>query len=178
MTKEQISQLIGIGIGFALMVLAVFGYHVTVVQPLQEQVASLDGGGAPLETRGVTGFEDLAVASVTTTGDIGVGDDLTLGGSLINSATAVTLTAGLSITPATSLYLIDSTGAVSMTLAACGAATPQVVLLYGRDNNTVTVNDTNIRTTDGNAVTFGQFDMVGFQCANGEWNHLFKSANQ
>lgn len=104
--------------------------------------------------------------------------DLTLSGKLVQSTSSITLTAGQLITPTKSTYLLSSTGAVSMTLAPCSADTVSFVALYGDDNNTITVNDTNIYTTDGNAVTLGQYDVTGWVCAGTKWSLAWKSANQ
>jgi predicted small secreted protein len=144
----------------------------------------------PVQELGTTHFSgmsisgNLAVGTDTTlTGDLDVGGDAsvtgstTLSGLLLPSSTTITPTAGQSITPAYELYIIGSSGAVSMTLAAC-SNNGQQVWFYGEDANTITVNDSNIRSTDGNAVTFGQYDVVGFMCAKTEWNHIAKSANQ
>jgi len=98
-------------------------------------------------------------------------------GNLKLTAADITPTAGQTITPAYGMYVVNSSGAVSMTLAAPAAA-GQILYLYGDDANTVTVNDTNIRSTDGNAVTFGQYDLVEFVSSATEWIHLAKSANQ
>lgn len=120
---------------------------------------------------------DLTVGDdATITDDISVGGDLTIAGVAYPSSTDLTLTAGLLVTPTYTTYHLDSTGAVSMTLGAC-VADGQFVWLYGDDANTITVNDTNIRSTDGNAVTLGQYDVVGFVCMDTEWNHVSKSGN-
>ncbi len=116
-------------------------------------------------------------AQVSNYGDV-VAQSLTLNGKLVTSSTAITLTAGQTITPTTSTYLLSSSGAVSMTLAPCSASTVKFVTLYGDDNNTITVNDTNIYTTDGNAATLGQYDVVGWACAGTKWSLAWKSANQ
>ncbi len=137
------------------------------------------GGEIEINSGGVL---DINAGATATIEDLTIGDDLTvtgdltLSGALLNSSTAITLTAGQTVTPTYGLYILSATGAVSMTLAACNAPGQQV-FLYGDDNQTITVNDTNIRSTDGNAVTLGQYDMVGFMCSGTEWDHLFKSAN-
>lgn len=119
----------------------------------------------------------------TLTGAVTVGSNLavtgstTLTGGLILASTAITLTAGQVITPAYGMYIISSSGSVSMTLAAPSAA-GRVLYLYGDDANTVTINDTNIRSTDGNAVTFGQYDVVQWISTATEWIHVSKSADQ
>lgn len=170
--KELVAKILSVLLTALIALLAAFGYDVQVVQPRvaeQIQAAGLPAATLPA-SRGVTGFDDLAVASVTAAGDIAAG------GRLLHASTAVTLTAGMTVTPATDFYVISSTGAVSMTLAA-PAGTGQVLYLYGDDNNTVTVNDTNIYTTDGNAVTFGQYDIVEFVAVGNKWVHVAKSAN-
>ena len=104
--------------------------------------------------------------------------DILMNGKLVTSTSAVTLTAGQLIQPTKSTYILSSTGNVSMTLDACGPTTGQFIILYGDDANTITVNDTNIYTTDGNAVTLGQYDVVGWACAGTKWSLAWKSANQ
>jgi hypothetical protein len=42
----------------------------------------------------------------------------------------------------------------------------------------VVVADTNIRTTDGNAVTLGQYDTAAWLYTGSEWYLMFTSANQ
>lgn len=145
---------------------------------------------------GTTNFDDLAVGgtlavtgnstmagtlgvtgNTTLSGDLAVTGDATMSGAVIQSSTTVTPTAGQTITPTVGLYIIGSSGAVSITLPAC-TDTGQMVSFYGEDANTVTINDSNIRSTDGNAITFGQYDVVQLLCAEAEWNHVSKSANQ
>jgi hypothetical protein len=65
---------------------------------------------------------------------------------------------------------------VTVTLAA-PAVTGQVLYLYGDDNQTITVADSNIYSTDGNAVTLGQYDIVEFLSIGDKWVHVAKSAN-
>lgn len=109
-------------------------------------------------------------------GDV-TAQSVTLNGRLVTSSDAFTLTAGQLVTPTKSLYLLSASGSVSMTLAPCSATTSKFIVLYGDDNQTITVNDTNIYTTDGNAVTLGQYDVVGFHCAGTKWSLTFKSTN-
>lgn len=115
--------------------------------------------------------------ATTLSGATSLSGAVTLGSTLIQSSTSITPTAGQTITPTVGFYSVNSSGAVSMTLAACTAA-GQLVWLYGDDANTVTVNDTNLLSTDGNAVTFGQYDLVGLMCNGAAWAHAYKSANQ
>jgi len=111
------------------------------------------------------------------TGDVDVGGNATFNALAIVASTAFTPTAGQTLTPTASMYVVNSSAAVSMTLAVCGTD-GKLLYLYGDDDNTVTVNDTNIRSTDGNAVTFGQYDVVAWICRGDDWIHVSKSANQ
>jgi hypothetical protein len=88
-----------------------------------------------------------------------------------------TITDGETLTPTVTVYALDSAAAVTMTLAA-SASEGQPLILIGDDNNTITINTTNLRTTDGNAVTVGQYDVVMFVYQDSEWLHVAKSANQ
>jgi hypothetical protein len=165
-----------------IALLSVFGYDVTVAQPkLAEIEAQLEqiATEATLEPlvaqRGTTNVNDLAVDSLSASGAVAAGGTLS-GGALIQGARAITLTAGLQVTPDRGVYVLSSSAAVSMTLTA-PTSPGQLLLLYGDDANTITVNDSNIYTTDGNAVTIGQYDLVGFLSVGSKWVHLFKSAN-
>ena len=122
------------------------------------------------------------VAYLTTAGNLdwegtgNVAGNLTLQALLIPGSTDWTPSAGQTLTPTVTFYSVNSSGAVSMTLAA-SCTDGQPLILYGDDANTVTVNDSNIRTTDGNSVTFGQYDSVLWVCEDNEWIHVAKSAN-
>lgn len=173
--KQKISAIVSILLAALLALAAVYGYDIKVVQPretaaLQTTAPAALQPTAPLSPppllagRGVTGFNDLAV------------DNITLTGALVQGVAEVTLTAGMTLTPAASVYLVHASGAVSMTLAA-PTVPGQILYLVGDDANTVTVNDTNILTTDGNAVTFGQYDIVEWLSVGSKWLHVAKSAN-
>jgi hypothetical protein len=99
--KKLVGKILGIVLTAAIALLAVFGYDVGVVQPrVAEQVQAL----GMVASRGITGFDDLAVGSVTATGAIAAGGDLSAGGKLIEASTAITVTDGVTITPAYSVY--------------------------------------------------------------------------
>jgi hypothetical protein len=49
-----------------------------------------------------------------------------------------------------------------MTLGTGSVSTGQLVAIYGDDNNTITINDTNVKTTTGSALSVGQFDLAVF----------------
>lgn len=117
------------------------------------------------------------VLTITNAGRLNASSDISHDGLLIGSTTTVTVTDGQTITPTTSLYILDAAGAVTVTLAAC-SNNDQQLRLFGNDAQTITVADTNIRTTDGDVVTLGQYDIVGWNCVSTEWIHAYKSANQ
>lgn len=161
MTKPTVSKILNILLVAVLALAAVFGYDIGVIQPREASTASTAS-----TDRGTTNLTDLAV------------EDLTLSGALTVGRADITPTAGQTITPESSysMYTINSSGAVSITLAAPTQA-GNILILYGDDNNTVTVNDTNIRSTDGNAVTLGQYDVVLWISTATEWIHVAKSAD-
>jgi hypothetical protein len=103
--------------------------------------------------------------------------DISLTGLLKPGFTNVTVTNGLIITPSYTVYAMDSAGDVTITLAAVGTE-GQLLYLLGDDANTVKIADTNIRTTDGNAINVGQYDTVAFIYQDSEWLELSLSANQ
>jgi hypothetical protein len=88
-----------------------------------------------------------------------------------------TITDGETLTPTYTIYALDAASAVTLTLAA-SASEGQPLLLIGDDNYTITISDTNIRTTDGNAATLGQYDAIFWVYQDSEWIHVAKSANQ
>jgi hypothetical protein len=134
--------------------------------------------GIKLPMPDVPDVEQPAAAggSLTWLSELTVAGDSTFEGNVILASTEITPTAGQTITAGSGYYKINSSGAVSITLAAPTVA-GQVLYLYGDDANTVTVNDTNIRSTDGNAVTIGQYDIVQWISNGTHWVHVAKSAD-
>ncbi len=162
--KKTMGAILSIVLTAAIALLAAFGYDVQVVQPREAARTQELGPASMVASRGVTGFDDLAI------------DDVTSSGKLIQGSTAITVTNGATITPAYSVYNLSAAGAVTVTLAA-PAVTGQVLYLYGDDNQTITVADSNIYSTDGNAVTLGQYDIVEFMSVGSKWVHVAKSAD-
>lgn len=127
---------------------------------------------------------DVDSGSITLQNDETIGNAtdglISLGGGVIYNSewiTPTSVTDGHRYTPTTtSLYVIDSTGAVSMTLGAC-SSTGQVLWTYGDDNNNVTINDTNVRTNDGSAQVLGQYDLIKWICIGTEWIEESESDN-
>ncbi|RPI64649.1 MAG: hypothetical protein EHM48_00415 [Planctomycetaceae bacterium] len=128
---------------------------------------ALDLLGAVSNSTGVLNFND----SATVTGD------LTVNGEGIYASTAITPSNLSTVTPAVSFYTINSSTNVTITLGTSGATVGQMLILYGDDANTVTIADTNIRTSSGAALTLGQYDVVIFIYAGGAWIEISISAN-
>lgn len=152
MTKDTISKIITIALTAAVALAAVFGYDIGVIQPRETNAVIL----SQVPTSRAVGDTNFT--------------NLVLSGALTVGRSDITPTAGETITPQGnySMYTINASGAVSVTLAAPTVA-GQVLLLYGDDNQTITINDTNVRTSTGNAVTLGQYDVSLWISTATEW---------
>lgn len=95
----------------------------------------------------------------------------------IGSSDQITGTDGQTITPTKSLYILDSATDITITLAAC-AHNNQPLALFGNDANTILVADSDLRSTDGAAISIGQYDLVALRCIGAEWIHQSTSANE
>ena len=140
----------------------------------QPEVASRGAGLLP--TPDTSHFTNLYAQDLTLGDDLSVTDDSTLGGIVYLGSTDLTVTDGTTPTISYDAYALDSAAAVTITLAACSVE-GQVLTLIGDDANTITINDTNIRTSDGNAATLGQYDVLIFICQDTEWVQIVKTAN-
>ncbi len=129
---------------------------------------------------GTTHFTNVSAEDITATDDATIGDDLTVTGDTATGLLTVTQTeltaTTTTITPTATFYHLDSAAAVTITLAACSTE-GQLLILYGDDNNTITVADSNIRTTTGNALQIGQYDVALFVCDDTEWIELLLAAD-
>ena len=105
-----------------------------------------------------------------------IAGNLTLQALLLSSFANITVTNGYTLTPTVNTYALDSAGAVTMTLAA-SASEGQWLILIGDDANTITINDTNLRSSDGNAITLGQYDVAILVYQDSEWLLVSSSAN-
>jgi len=119
---------------------------------------------------GITHFNNLSTTDLTVTGEASLAQ-LTVTGPAILDDKEVTLSANATITPTASIYHVSSTKAVTLTLAAC-SSNGQLLYLFGDDNNTVTIADSNVRTTTGSALSLGQYDLAVFVCFDTEWIEL------
>jgi hypothetical protein len=148
----------------------------------------VDIGGA---TAGVAdGDNDVAIAGV-----LEVDGELELDGALdadstANFAGAVTLqstlypsfadetiTDGETLTPTYTIYALDCASEVTMTLAASGTE-GQLLILIGDDTGPININDTNVRTNDGNAQALGPYDVITWVYQDSEWIEISESDNE
>ena len=121
------------------------------------------------QTASVAGDTGLGTfTDVTVSDDLAVTDDATFGGLIVPTLTNLTATDGMTITPTSMVYALDSAGAVTVTLAASGTE-GQLLILIGDDSNNVTVADTNLRSADGNAIVIAQYEVVMFVYQDAEW---------
>jgi hypothetical protein len=102
--------------------------------------------------------------------------NLSVSGLLYPSFSNLTVTNGDTITPTSTVYALDSAGAVTITLAA-SAQEGQPLILIGDDANTITINDTNVRTNDGGVQTIGQYDVILWIYQDSEWIEISDTAN-
>ncbi len=116
--------------------------------------------------------------AIATGSTLSVGSDATLQESLIISQTTITLVNGNNnLTVDVSMYTIDASTAASITLTTTGAVPGQVVFFYGQDAQTITFNNTNVKTSSGAAVTIGQFDVIAWLFDGTYWIELLLIAN-
>ena len=113
----------------------------------------------------------------TQTGDIALSGALDIAGLLLTSFTNLTVTEGYIITPTVTTYALDTAGAVTITLGA-SADEGQILILINDDANAVIVDDTNIRTSTGAALTMaGAYDVLVFIYQDAEWVELLAIAD-
>jgi len=135
--------------------------------------ASLTLNGNDAYVEGTLESDGLARldGGATVVGDLTISNGLTLPGFADE-----TITDGEWLTPTVSVYGLDSGGNVTMTLGA-GCTDGQMLTLIGDDANNIVINDTNVRTSTGGALTIGQYDVVGWICMDSEWLELYIIAN-
>ena len=120
-----------------------------------------------LETDGAIDADStLDVAGITT-----------LAGLLRTSFADLAVNDGDTITPTVTTYALDTSGPVTITLAA-SAAEGQLLILINDDANATIIAFTNLRTSTGGALTLaGANDIVVFIYQDAEWNELLIIAN-
>ena len=105
------------------------------------------------------------------------GDLSLLAGTLNLSFANLALTDGDTLTPTYTVYALDTTGAVTITLAA-SADEGQLLILINDDANAVVIADTNLRSSDGAAITLtAANDIAVFVYQDSEWNELLLITN-
>jgi len=180
--KINYKQLLATLIVMALLLLA----QTLLADPLVEQGTT---NFTAVSAEDLTATDDLVVTddasiggALDVTGALGVtgsgtvGDDLTVGGAIFPSFLNLTVTNGSTLTPAYTVYALDSGGAVTMTLAATGTE-GQMLILIGDDDNAITINDTNVRTSDGNSKDIGVYDIAVFIFQDSEWLEMLLITN-
>jgi hypothetical protein len=122
----------------------------------------------------VTVTETVSAAGITSTGDLVMSD-----GHIYRQFEDLTVADGDTITPTAraDTVALDTTGAVTVTIAACSTDGHELTLI-GDDNNAIVINATNLRTTDGAALGMDQYDVVKLVCQDTEWLVMLESNNQ
>jgi hypothetical protein len=140
-----------------------------------------DIGGGSYAT--ADGDNDLGVAgdaevdgALDVDGTANVAGAVTFQGAFYSSFTDLAVSNGDTITPTYTTYALDSSGAVTVTLAA-SAQEGQLLVLIGDDANDITIADTNIRTNDGNAQVLNQYDVLMLVYQDSEWIEISNSDN-
>ncbi len=136
-----------------------------------------DGSGTVWFSISDAGVASL-VGNASASANLTVDTDLTVDDTFNIDDTAYTLTGMQTLTPTASYYELNPGGQLTITLAAACTA-GDLYLFANKANQAVTFVDTNIRTTDGNAVAMDQYDTVAWQCVGGtEYYLMYNSANQ
>lgn len=131
----------------------------------------------------ISNFDSIVASGDVTAGDdvvagddATVGDDLSVGGWINgNAATAVTVTAGGTITP-TGTYQRITAAAARGTSSVTGHAAGRIVFLVNVGSNTITLTDTGTLKIAGNAA-LGQYDTILLQSDGTNWIELARANN-
>jgi hypothetical protein len=114
--------------------------------------------------------------NVTTGADLTVGDDATVTGDLVLApATAVTVTNGMTLSPAAAYQPLTAAGAVGFGAITIGSA-GSVLTLVNTANQTITITDTGTLKLSGN-LALGQYDSVTLVSDGTNWIQLATSNN-
>lgn len=84
------------------------------------------------------------------------------------------------LVPTASYYNIGSGGAVTMTLAITNVVDGQLLIIYGEDGNTVTINDVNLLSVGGSTLALTQYDIGVFIFIGGgvnKWAQISLAGN-
>ncbi|MBN1815319.1 MAG: hypothetical protein JXA14_26040 [Anaerolineae bacterium] len=100
--------------------------------------------------------------------DFAVGPVIISNGLFLPSFSDYEVSDGEVLTPTVTTYNLDSSGNVTITLAA-SCTDGQPLFLVGDDANTIIVSTTNTRTPSGAAVDLTQYDGTLWMCVDSEW---------
>lgn len=118
-----------------------------------------------LDASGVTSTD------FTSSDDVVVGDDLTLGGNLFTTrVTTITVDNDSTVTPTGAYQPLSAAGNVgTATIAGCSASTDgSMVTFVNGSNTTITFTDTGTLKLSGNAA-LGQYDTLTVLCDTANW---------
>lgn len=149
---------------------------------------SIDGGMTDIGgcTAGTAdGDNDLCVAAVLEVdgatdldGTLAVAGVATFAALANLSFADETITDGEVLVPTVNVYSLDTGGAVTMTIGITGAVEGQLLILINDDANAIIIDDSDISTSDGNAITLsGAEDIVVFIFQDVTWHELLTIAN-
>jgi len=127
-------------------------------------------------TGDVTLGDDLTVTDLVTAADATVTDDLTTVDLYASQAASQTITAGGTITP-TGLYHQITAAAARGTSSVAGVSTAgRVVTIVNVGSNTITLTDTGTLKLAGNAA-LGQYDSITLLSDGTNWIQVSKADN-
>ena len=132
-------------------------------------------GGITVDTSNFT--VNGTTGALLTASTFSAGDKSTFNGEVVYATSEITPASGSSLTVGYTAYLINTSGNITMTLATTGATAGQIVIIYGLDANNITINDTNLKSSDGNTIVLGQYDICIFFFDGTSWVELSKTAN-
>jgi hypothetical protein len=142
------------------------------------QTLYIDGAGGNIDAEGSGDFAgDLTAVSVSASGNLTVTGNGSLSGLLTASCVTSVLTGDQTLTPTASCYQFTPADNLSLTLEVEPAGT--ILFMQNiSETYTVWITDTNIRTTDGDGVSLGEYDIAIWQSTGSEWYLVANSANQ
>ena len=166
MTKSEFWKLISVIIVIALVTFVGVRFPTEQQNDESAQLGMTNLTALTLdETLDVTGATSLSST-------LNVTDTSTFDGEFIFTKQEITPTTGSTLTPTATFYIINTSGEVTITLGTTGAVAGQLLILYGKDANNVTIADTDILTTTGNALVIGQYDIAVFVYNGTAWVEL------
>jgi len=138
-------------------------------------VVDIDGD-VDLGNNIITNIGAAGTDFVASTGALNLAGELDMAGLLQLSFADLAISDGDTITPTYTVYALDTSGAVTITLAA-SADEGQLLILINDDANAAIIADTNLRSSDGNAITLaGAYDAVLLIYQDSEWLELLSIA--